>query len=111
MAVAVLPTPTSPERPTRLRIIEARENEWVSLRPLFEADLTPETERLHREEIRVLGERLKRDLTLRQAPLGFEIVSGDPRLRISGVAGTLNLWRDVTIQISPKFAGVGAGAA
>ena len=101
---AVLPTLA------RGSVVEARENEWFSLRSTIAGELTAEEERSHREEVRSLGERLKRNLGLRQSPLAFDVLGGEPRLRVSGVAGTLNLSRGVTVQVSPKFAEVGEGA-
>jgi 5-methylcytosine-specific restriction endonuclease McrBC regulatory subunit McrC len=109
--VALTVADTEPQGgPGTAAVLEARENEWFSLRPLVSGELTAERERWYREEFRVLSERLKRDLTLRQTPLAFDLVGGEPRLRVSGIAGTLNLRRGITVQVSPKFAQVTGGA-
>jgi 5-methylcytosine-specific restriction endonuclease McrBC regulatory subunit McrC len=92
------------------RFLDARENEWFSLAPFHAGDLGAEEERSDRERVRILGERLKRDLGLRQSPLSFDVQAGEPRLRVSGIAGTLNLSRELTVQVSPKFAQLGTGA-
>ena len=109
MAVSIDQAPS--KSASAVAVLEARENEWFSLRPLLADDLTAETERRYREQFRVLGERLKRDLGLRNGPLTFDLLGDEPRLRVSGVAGTLNVSNEITVQVSPKFAQLGGGAA
>jgi 5-methylcytosine-specific restriction enzyme subunit McrC len=88
-------------------VVAARENEWVALAG---GPMSAAAERRLRERCRLVGDRLKRDLGLRQSPLSLDVVDGRAQLRIGGVAGTLNLSPELSIQVQPKFAKAAAAA-
>lgn len=87
-----------------MHVVDVRENDWTSLVGVLGAGLDAEMERALRGRVRRLGERIRRDLGLRSSPLELEVVQGEPRLRATGIAGTLELSRRVVVQVRPKFA-------
>ncbi len=87
---------------------QAREGDWAQLDEV--ATISAEDERRLRERCKTVGDRIKRDLGLRQNPLSINVVDGRAFFRASGVAGTLELSPRLTLQIEPKFASASGDA-